>query len=224
MGKKLFKVFGCLVLECEKGSSLTREFGVFCLDEGGSCCWRKSGEAATTARDRWGRRMSLSVRGSFVWLVGWCGCVCLFFFAWWVCVCVGVLVSSFFFLSFIIMCSLFFILGSALYLQYPCLPAHPIPSYLYCFSSLSTLLLFTLSILPMCIPFTLSILCSNVPLLFHVNPLSYHSHLLPILSILSILFVLSILLISSLHWSVHIACCCWISFLGCHPTAPGRMR
>lgn len=26
-GKKLFKVFGCLVLECEKGSSLTREFG-----------------------------------------------------------------------------------------------------------------------------------------------------------------------------------------------------
>ena len=154
-------------------------------------------------------------------------CVCSFLHGECVCVWVCVLVSSFFFLSFIIMCSLFFILGSALYLQYPCLPAHPISSYLYCFSSLSTLLLFTLSILPMCIPFNSFYTLFERPSLFSrlSNSLSYHSHLLPILSILSILFVLSIPscpinpidLISSLVCPYRMLF--WISFLGCHPTA-----
>lgn len=142
--------------------------------------------------------MSLSVRGSFVclfgWLVGVVVCVCSFLHG--ECVCVGVLVSLFFSVSLLcVLYSLFLVLHYIiLYLQYPCLPTHPIPSYLYCFSSLSTLLLFTLSILPMCIPFNSFYTLFERPSPFSrlSNPLSYHSHLLPILSILSILFVLSI--------------------------------
>ena len=196
-GKSCSKMFGCLVLECNKGSSLTRveEFGALkdgprqehllsilirqhfqSLDEGGSCCWCKSGEAATTARHRWGRGMSGQLG---VCLVGWL--------------------------------ILFFILCSAFYLQYPCLP---IPSHLIytvfpvCLPCCCLLCLFCLSV------FSLLFLYSvwrPSPLSRLSNPLSYHSHL-PINHIYPYLsyqshHALSILLISSSYWSVHIVCC-----------------
>lgn len=181
--------------------------------------------------------MSLSVRGSFVclfgWLVGVVVCVCSFLHGECVCVwvCWFLCFSQFHYYVFSILYFWFCIIS---YYIYSILAYQPTPSHLIyiafplCRPCFCLLCLFCLCVFLL----TLSILCSNVPLLFHVSLILYPITPISYLYYLSYQFylsyqshhALSILLISSLHWSVHIACCCWISFLGCHPTAPGRMR
>lgn len=139
--------------------------------------------------------MSLSVRGSFVclfgWLVGVVVCVCSFLHGECVCVCWFLCFSQFHYYVFSILYFWFCIISYYIYsiLAYQPTPSHRIyTAFPLCRPCFCLLCLFCLCVFLL----TLSILRSNVPLLFHVNPLSYHSHLLPILSILSILFVLSI--------------------------------
>ena len=109
------------------------------------------------------------------------------------CVCGGVCWFLRFSFSVSLLCVLYS-LFLVLHYIYSILAYQPTPSHLIytafplCRPCFCLLCLFCLCVFLL----TLSILCSNVPLLFHVNSLSYHSHLLPILSILSILFVLSI--------------------------------
>ena len=165
-----------------------------------------------------GVRLFVCLAGWLVWL-----CVSVLFCMVSVCVCGCVCWFLRFSFSVSLLCVLYS-LFLVLHYIYSILAYQPTPSHLIytafplCRPCFCLLCLFCLCVFLL----TLSILCSNVPLLFHVSLILYPITPISYLSYLSYKFylsyqshhALSILLISSLHWSVHIACCFGYHSLG----------